>query len=77
MDTTPQLLPLPSGGGLLAQYQRYLQKATEEELKQLISYVRAHALTFEIAALGLGRITGYADLLAEIARQSREQERLP
>ena len=67
------LLPLPAGGGLLVQYQRYLTRAAEDELKQLVQHVRGHTLTFAIAALGLGRISGYYDLLAEIARQARVQ----
>ncbi len=72
------LLPMPPGSGFLPEHQRYLRQAVEDELKRLIQHVRGHTLTLDVAALGLGRITGYYDLLAMMSRQqAREIEQHP
>lgn len=69
-----RLLPLPQGATQIAQHQAYLKQQAEVVLKHLIQHLRDGTLDWNVAACGLGRITGYYDLLAEIEREKRRLE---
>lgn len=69
------LLPYPTSTGLGAQQERYLKQQTETVLKGLVQELRSGELTLQSACCGLGRITGYYDVLAQIAREQEQREK--
>ena len=67
-------LPIQPGSSFIVQHQNYLKDRAEAVLKELIVKLRSSELSYQDAACGLGRIAGYYDLLAEIAREQRRLE---
>ena len=65
------LLSRPQGNAASTQWRRHLMAQTEVVLKGLVNELRNGQLTFEKAACGLGRITGYYDMMAQLEREER------
>lgn len=66
--------PLPLPARLAHQWQAPLQQRSEVILARLFQALEARTLTFDEAIEGLAQMKAYADLLAEIARDSRQFE---
>ena len=72
-----QLLPMPVGEHQAAQMGRYVRKQAEVILKSLVISLRNNDLSYEKAIIGLARIAGYYDILAEAERGHRRDAEIP